>query len=283
MAASISQTVGKGGVNLTADVKTVRALLAPWAKQAGLAAFGKGAIDQSTIDAILKFQSDELHRAAPDGRIDPGGGTMAALLKQADAQAAAALAAAAAAPSQGTEKVTYASGVGPDARLVSSYAMKVIERALRAARVEAAVITSTLRKPAEQAAAMYKNAAKDLAAQFALYGPTGDAVLKVFQKNQARDAATVIGLMAAKIEQLAAQGKRVSLHVVTPASYAALNVIDIGVGSTRKAAGASFKLGELSKAFAKLEAEGYIRKFIDETAKTNACWHLEIVPGAKAL
>jgi hypothetical protein len=282
MAASISKSVGKGGINLAADVKTVRDLLAPWAKNAGLPAFGSGAMDQRMIEAILRFQSDELHRATPDGRIDPDGGTFAALLKFAEAEAKAA-AAALAAPSQGTAKVAYGSGVDTDARLVSGYSMKVIERALHVAKVDAAVITSTLRKPGEQAAAMYKNAVKDLAAQFALYGATGDEILKVFQKNRAKDTATVISLMAAKIEELVTQGKRVSLHVVTPASYAALNVIDIGVGSTRAAAGISFKLGELTKAFAKLEADGYIRKFIDETAKTNACWHLEIVPGAKAL
>ena len=74
-----------------------------------------------------------------------------------------------------------------------------------------------------------------------------------------------------------------SRHVVSPAAYAKLNVIDIGLGSTQAAAGTSFKLGELTKAFTKLAAQGYIAKFIDETGKTNACWHLEIAPGAKAL
>ena len=283
MTASISKSVGKGGVNQAADVKVVRDLLAPWARQAGLPAPGSAAIDQPTIDAIVKFQSEVLHRAMPDGRVDPGGGTFTALLAMAEAAAAAAAKEAAAAASQGTAKVTYGAGVEAEARLVSNYAMKVIERALRISKVDAAVITSTLRHPREQAAAMYKNAAKNLAAQFALYGPTGDEILKVFQKNKAKDAGTVIGLMAVKIEELVAKGRRVSLHVVTPASYAKLNVIDIGLGGTRAAAGASFKQGELTKAFAKLEAEGYIRKFIDETAKTNACWHLEIVPGAKTL
>lgn len=277
MAKSISASVGKGGVNLPIDVKTIRDLLSAWANKAGLPAFGSGGIDQPTIHAISRFQSAELHRRAPDGRVDPGGATFAALLKLNR------VAAAPAKPASGTPGVTYSSGVDPTVRLVSDYSIKVIEKALQAASVDAAVITSTLRHPAEQAAAMYKNAVKNLSAQFALYGATGDEVLKVYEKNQAQDAATVIGLMAAKIEELVARGKRVSLHVVTPASYASLNVIDIGVNSTRAAAGASFKLAELTKAFSKLAAEGYIKKFIDETAKTNSCWHLEIVPGAKPL
>ena len=66
------------------------------------------------------------------------------------------------------------------------------------------------------------------------------------------------------------------------ARYATLNIVDIGVNSTRTAAGASFDMAKLTKAFRKLETDGYIRRFIDETAKTNQCWHLEIVPNAKA-
>ena len=274
MAKSISNSVGKGGANQAADVQVVRDLLAAWAKNAGLVAFGSGAMDQPTIAAITRFQTDELHRAAPDGRVDPGGGTMAALLKLADA-AMADLALAA--------NVTYGPGVAADAHLASDYSIAVIKKALGMAGMNAAVITSTLRGPQEQAAAMYKNAAKNLAGQFALYGPAGDEVLKVYQKHHAESAAVVTALMSKKIQELLAAGRHVSNHVVTHASYAARNVIDIGLHSTEVAAGASFKLGELTKAFIKLQAAGYIAKFIDETGGTNSCWHLEIVPGAKPM
>ena len=275
MAATISKSVGKDGVNQAADVKVVRDLLAPWAKKAGLAAFGSGAIDPATIAAITRFQADELHRAAPDGRVDPGGGTIAALLAMAEAALSQ--------PSAGSARVQYSPKVDPEVRLVSGYSFAVIEKALAMAKMDAAVITSTLRHPAEQAAAMYKNAAKNLTAQFALYGPTGDEVLKVFQNNRTKAKEVVIDLMAKKIEALVSAGRRVSDHVVTPAAYAKRNVIDIGLGSTQAAAGASFKRNELTKAFNKLVADGYIAKFIDETAKSNACWHLEIAPGAKSL
>ena len=275
MAANISKSVGKGGVNLATDVKTVRDLLAPWAKQAGLAAFGSGAMDPATVAAIIRFQADELHRLAPDGRIDPGGGSFAALLGFAEAELSR--------PGTGTAKVSYGPGVDAEVRLASKYSFAVIEKALAIARMDGAVITSTLRRPPEQAAAMYKNAAKNLAAQFALYGAAGDEVLTVYQNNKAKPREVVTDLMAKKITALVASGRSVSRHVVSPAAYAKLNVIDIGLGSTQAAAGASFKLGELTKAFTKLEAEGYIEKFIDETGKTNACWHLEIAPGAKGL
>jgi len=33
----------------------------------------------------------------------------------------------------------------------------------------------------------------------------------------------------------------------------------------------------------RLETDGYIKKFIDETNKSNTCWHVEIIPNAKAL
>ena len=121
----------------------------------------------------------------------------------------------------------------PSCLLASKYSMAVIEKALAMAKMDAAVITSTLRRPAEQAAAMYKNAAQNMAGQFALYGLTGDEVLKVYQANKAkpRDAGdrsygrrTIAALMG--------DGRIVSRHVVSAASYAKLNVIDVGLGST---------------------------------------------------
>src|SRR6185369_4980361 len=100
---------------------------------------------------------------------------------------------------------------------------------------------------------------------------------------KSKPADAVIALMAKKIEAQLATGRQVSRHVTTTAGYAKLNVIDLGVNSTRAAAGPTFNLGALTKAFAKLQAEGFIKTFIDETAKSNTCWHLEIVPDARPL
>ena len=76
---------------------------------------------------------------------------------------------------------------------------------------------------------------------------------------------------------------RVSLHVTTPEKYKLKNIIDIGVNSTQSAAGVSFNKAAITAAFKKAEKDGYINKFIDETNKSNNCWHVEIVPNVKAL
>jgi peptidoglycan hydrolase-like protein with peptidoglycan-binding domain len=269
MAIGIMQSVGKGGVNLPADVGVVRQLLAGFAKTAGNLPPAAGPMDQRTIDAIIQFQTREMKLVRPDGRVDPGGKTIAALLKGAKPA--------------GPITVTYGAGVPAAARLVSSYAIEVIKKALDRAGMSAGVITSTLRLPDEQAATMYKNALKGLQAQFRLYGATGDEVLKVFEANKKEPEATVIALMTKTIEKQLASGKQVSRHVTTAAGYARLNVIDIGVNSTKAAAGQTFDLNKLTKAFGKLQSEGYIKTFIDETGKSNTCWHLEIVPNAKPL
>lgn len=283
--AGISRSVGKGGVNQAADVKLVQQLLAGFIRQSGGQPLNaSGMIDNATINAILQFQAKALKLLSPDGRVDPGGRTITALLKDAAKPGVPAPPAlGGSVPGTDTILVTYSSGVPPTAQLVSSYSIGVIRKALAAAGMKAAVMTSTLRLPQEQAATMYKNAAKNLTAQFQLYGPTGDEILQVYKANKDKPADVVIALMKKKIEEQLAKGKQVSRHVTTPQGYASLNVIDIGVNSTRAAAPTSFNQNGLTKAFAKLASEGYIKTFIDETAKSNTCWHLEIVPNAKPL
>ncbi|PTT91571.1 peptidoglycan-binding protein [Pelomonas sp. HMWF004] len=74
MAASISASVGRDGHNQPADVKVVQALL----NQRG---FDCGQVDgrcgRRTVQAIISFQSD--FTRTPDGRVDPGGKTLARL------------------------------------------------------------------------------------------------------------------------------------------------------------------------------------------------------------
>jgi len=273
MPVGITKSVGRGGMNLPADVATVRQLLAGFVKRTGKPPLATGLMDQRTIDTIVEYQKTVMQLRVPDGRVDPGGKTLASLIRDTVIPGAAA----------GVVAVTYGADVPAAAKLVSPYAIDVIKKALTAAGMNAGVITSTLRLPDEQAATMYKNAVKDLAAQLRLYGATGDEVLKVYRDNKTQPAATVIALMKKKIEDQLAQGRQVSRHVTTTAGYARLNVIDIGVNSTRRAAGASFNLEGLTKAFTKLKTEGYIKTFIDETAKSNTCWHVEIEPNAKPL
>lgn len=264
-------SVGRGGVNLPADVIAVHAALDRYDlwDQSQSSLFAKPKMSLMLEHRISAFQRRFAPFQFPDGKIEPN--TLPANML-------ATYAAADTAP-----KVTYGDSMDDSLKLVSDYAIKVAQKALTAAKMNAAVITSTLRLPAKQAEIMYGNAVINLAGQKALYGANGDAVLKVYEDNKSKSKADVIALMAAKVEELLNAGKQVSNHVSTATHYATYNVFDIGVNSTKAKAGKSFNMAGLTKAFWALKKDGYISTFIDETAKSNTCWHLEIVPGAKAL
>ena len=78
--ATISASVGSGGVNKPADVLTVQKLLNQYlAAQEEDALAESGVIDPDTILAIQAYQADVVGLTGPDGRIDPGGKTWKAL------------------------------------------------------------------------------------------------------------------------------------------------------------------------------------------------------------
>ena len=263
-------SVGRGGVNLPADVTAVHE---------ALDRFDLWDVSQSSLYAKPQMSMMlELRIAAFQRRFAPFDLNTGVL--EPNALATSLLA------GYQLEKgplVEYSDGVDQELRLVSTYAKGVVKKALTAAKMSAAVITSTLRLPAKQADIMYGNAVANLAGQYALYGATGDAVLKVYEDNKSKSKAEVVKLMAEKIEALMKAGKAVSNHVSTVDRYSGYNVFDLGVNSTKKKAGKSFDMAALTKAFWALKKEGYIAHFIDETAKSNNCWHLEIVPDAKPL
>ncbi len=269
----ITFSVGRGGVNMPADVAAVQDALDALAGQCSPRSMTAlpGTLDMMTQFRIAAFQGRFLPMQAADGLIRPN--TMAASILMAATPAKAVK----------TKMVTYASDIPAASQIVDPYAIAVIEKALKAAKMTAAKITSTIRLAPEQAAIMYRNAAANLTKQYQMYGPNGDAVLDVYKANQAKPKAEVVKLMTAKIEELYAKGQPVSNHLSTPEKYKSLNIIDIGVNSTQAVAGNSFNKAGLTKAFRDLEKDGYIKKFIDETAKSNNCWHLEIVPNAKKL
>lgn len=280
MSITLAKSVGRGGGNLKADVTAVQTALNTSVAQLGLPPLAvTGLADAATIAAITAFQKQIVKQKTQDGRIDPGGATLKALNAVVPVPAPPPPPP----PPVAALRITYSDTIKPEARLASDYAFKVIEKAVIASGIEAAVITSTVRLPIEQATIMYGKASANLADQYALYGAAGDKVLDVFKANRSKPRDQVIALMKAKIDALAAQGIRVSLHVVPLDVYAKRNVIDIGVNSTRAVAGPAFNIAKITAAFAKLEADGYIAKFIDETAKANNCWHVEIAPNAKPL
>jgi hypothetical protein len=78
---NISASVGKGGVNNKADVTIVQHLLNAHVRAMGLPSLDEdGRIGDNTNEAIARYQRMVCGVAAPDGRIDVGGGTWKALV-----------------------------------------------------------------------------------------------------------------------------------------------------------------------------------------------------------
>jgi putative chitinase len=77
----ISETVGAGGTNTAADVKTVQVLLN--LHRAGFAMSDlldtDGRLGAKTSDALEAFQAQVMGLTPPDGRVAPGSATLAAL------------------------------------------------------------------------------------------------------------------------------------------------------------------------------------------------------------
>jgi hypothetical protein len=179
-------------------------------------------------------------------------------------------------------KVTYKANIPKSEQLVSEYSKKIIKMALKDAGMPRAVITSTFRTPKEQASIMYRNAKKNYQTQIDMYASPGQKVLKVYKKNSEKDDATVISLMEQKIIDLLKTNEKTSQHCVTAENYKKLNIIDIGAGSTKSVCGKEYNQTKFTNALKHLKSNGYIEKFIDETKKSNACWHIEIIPNKKS-
>jgi hypothetical protein len=307
---SIARSVGNKGLNQKTDVELIQILLnCYYSKFSPLTPLQPdGKCGRITINAIRSFQRDVIKLTNIDGRIDPNGTTFRALTKNYKVTEQEKIAAhqknhitwdkliLSLTPKVSSPliyrldnfsdyKVTYKSDINESAKIVSEYSKKVIKMALKDAGMAHAVITSTIRTPKEQASIMYRNAKVNYQKQTDLYGPVGDKVLKVYKNNSASEKSTVINLMAAKIEELliANSNERTSKHCVTPGVYKTLNIIDIGLNSTRAASGKEFNQDKFTKALKSLEKDGYIKKFIDETNKSNVCWHIEIIPNKKTI
>lgn len=274
---NITASVGKNGVNNREDVENIKKLinncinsLAPLEPLVV-----NGHIDQKTIEAIEEFQRRIVRFSQPDGRVDPNGKTWRALMQESDLLISG--------DAENGVKVNYSSSLPSTKQIVSPYAISVVKLALQTAGMPQAVITSTIRTPDEQARIMYKNAKKNLTKQFQLYGSTGDEVLKVFEDNQNLTEPEIIKLMKEKIEALLKQNRRTSNHVVSETQYKTLNIFDIGVNSTRSVCGSNFNIERFTNALNELKTNGYIDRVIDETKKSNSCWHIEIEPNIKPL
>lgn len=287
MNTGISKPVGRNAVNGKNDVMFVQTALNTYAKKHAsntLPLKVDGLCGNKTIQAIYNFQKNHVGIAIPDARVDPNGRTLRHLTSNSPLSIAA--------PQRlnptpisfmlNEAHVTYASDIPENRRIVSAYAINVVKLALLQSNMTHAVITSTLRTPQDQAEIMYKNAKLNFSGQYDLYGTNGKAVLDVYKDNKIKSKDDVVKLMKDEIESLLQKGEKTSQHCVTLDSFKSLNTFDIGLNSTRLKS-KNFNKDKLTKNLHELEKQGYIRKFIDETSKTNSCWHLEIVPHAKDL
>lgn len=301
MPKGIFRSVGKGGANERRDVKLVQIYLNSFIaldpSKKPIAEDGR--IGGQTVGAIKEFQRKSVRIASPDGRVDPHGKTFRfltmyfddteqdkieqSLLKTKVGRTKTALTPERIYSKEGLSSLTVGyNGVQESRKIVSAYSINVIKLALKEAGMDKAMITSTLRTPEEQAKIMLRNAKKNLKAQHKLYGANGDAVLDVYEDNKKKSDADITKLMVAKIEELSKQNLRVSKHVVPVEVYKKLNIIDVGVNSTRHVC-KNFNAKKFSNALKSLEKQGYIETLIDETHKSNHCWHMEIKPYKKSI
>jgi len=81
---TIVASVGRGGLNRTEDVLLVQALLNRHSQAPQRPLVVDGVMNSRTIAAIEAFQRRVVNIHRPDGRIDPGDRTMAALARQAE-------------------------------------------------------------------------------------------------------------------------------------------------------------------------------------------------------
>ncbi|BDU35870.1 hypothetical protein INR79_16085 [Vibrio sp. SCSIO 43132] len=282
---NISASVGLKGINKKDDVKLVQVLLNSYLGKKKLD--DDGIAGKNTIREIISFQRKIMPGWKPDGRVDPKGRTFSSLLAFFNKKEQAKLSNSIktrqkycmlkAEPelSLNEYKVTYKHNIPNSKRIVSVNSMSVIKLALARSGMKHAVITSTLRTPQEQASIMYREASKNLKKQYKLYSWKGDKVLRVYEENKDKSRTDAIKLMVDEIDRLKDAGQGISRHVVSVEEYKKLNVIDIGVGSTR-AMNDNFNKNEFSKRLKELAEEGYIEKYIDETNISNQCWHIEV-------
>ena len=121
---------------------------------------------------------------------------------------------------------------------------RVLEEVGAEQGIEEFIVTSTQRPPRTQALAMYENIANGRNIR---YKWAGEQVCDICRKMRGEKAqkSAIIDAMTKRIEELAGQGYRVSLHCVSDAQYDRTNVIDV---SYRNLGG---KAVDTLKAFAK--------------------------------
>lgn len=112
-----------------------------------------------------------------------------------------------------------------DIKVVSDYSKSLLKKAADDSNNRLIKITSTLRLPERQAVAMYDNIANGRIIQYKEPGQKVTTLCRTLLKA-GYSRPYIVGEMTKMIEALSREGKRVSLHCVTPEIYSECNIID---------------------------------------------------------
>jgi hypothetical protein len=111
-------------------------------------------------------------------------------------------------------------------RVLSNRSIELLERVAKEIEQNSLTVTSTIRFPRNQAVAMYNNLENGRNIRYAQPGRDVVAVYHQSKRDKLSREET-INKMVKKIEELARNGQRVSLHCVPVDEYNRLNVIDV--------------------------------------------------------
>ena len=251
---NLQSTVGKGGRNLSTDVLIVQSKLNKFSLAPLRALKEDGIAGKLTVASIEAFQARYAGISQPDGRVDPGGRTLQALMKSPMGSV----------PAIAGNPPSKAAGQQPQqiqiyGKQLDQEGFRVLSEILESAGLSKAEVTSVARDAHEQAVAMYDNCKrKGTAHQYKTYGSAGDQVIDVYVKNSTKLRHEIIALMEAKITELGPE--KVSHHASNDAI-----VFDIGKSSL---SGNHLKFLKAAKKHPKTNGA--------KTIYENDCVHVEI-------
>ncbi|MCG7218939.1 glucosaminidase domain-containing protein [Acinetobacter sp. AG3] len=159
---------------------------------------------------------------------------------------------------EGNSSVTISYGKNADPRVVSQKSINILKMAASKSSNKQIMITSTARKPYDQARIMYQNIiSKGMAEQRRTYKAPGQRVLDVYDQNKNLSKEQVIGLMEKRINELGPS--TVSKHLADPRVK---NTFDISLGNIINQN--NFKNALLSN------------DSVEKVLVENGCFHVEI-------
>ena len=283
---SINHSVGKGGDNYRADVKRVQELINICMKSRYRRTWKEIDTDglygtKQTYPAIVSVQRELVRLKKPDGLIEPKGRTIQVLNTLAHSRE----------PSYALPLyINYRKNAR---RVLSEYSKDILKIAMRFAELQSIDISSTRRLIADQIRIMYDQLSKAKSRNIPVrlvrgygYGLVGREVDQVFYNySSSLTEAQLKQKMEHVVRTWLVKGRRVSKHVVTPAMYMKLNVLDVPYSSVPLSKRDDFELALVS-----LSSEVKSRRYSKNLKKVQSlgndliqlvivekdCWHIEI-------